>query len=60
MDRLKLVIEAIATLFIIGVFTTAILPELAKVTGQSIFLYLVLFILMGIGIIFAVIKSFMD
>lgn len=53
-------IEGIVAIFVIIIFMTMIIPALVKATGITIPLLGFSLFLMIVGIIFAVIKSWMD
>lgn len=58
MPAIDKALQGIVAIFIIIIFLTTIIPELAKATGVSIPLLNVALILFIFGIIFAVLKEF--
>ncbi|MFH0831733.1 MAG: hypothetical protein V1886_02595 [archaeon] len=57
---LEKTIEGIVAIFIAVIFMTSVIPELTKATGINIPFISFAFILIIIGIIIAIIKSWMD
>lgn len=60
MDLIKLLLESILGIIILGFFAFAILPALGQATGRSMGLYAVAMILLMVGIVVGFIKKVME
>jgi len=59
MGKIDNFVEGLIALFILFIFGSMVLPVLAQTTGQSVFLLYLSLIMVGVGIVFSIIKLFM-
>ncbi|MGD0080827.1 MAG: hypothetical protein ABSB80_09310 [Methanoregula sp.] len=55
MELYELIIDAVASLFLIYIFGFVLLPAFAQATGQNTILFTILFIILAISIVAAVV-----